>query len=80
MRNQPRTQGGRHNGGVLRLVEYAERLLRLERGLDVVEKGNGQRVALVEVRHVGVETRFGVFVGEEADVGKFVAEDWRGAF
>ena len=30
----------------------------------------------MEVRHVGVEARFGVFVGEEADVGEFVAKDW----
>ena len=73
---EPRPQGGRHDGGILGLVDQAERFLRLERGLDVVEEGQGQGVALVEVRHVGVEARFGVLVGEEADVGELVAEDW----
>lgn len=29
----------------------------------------------MEVRHVCVEARFGILVGEEADVGEFVAED-----
>jgi len=30
----------------------------------------------VDIGDVGVEACFGVFVGEEADVGEFVAEDW----
>ena len=29
----------------------------------------------MKVRHVCVEARFGIFVGKEADVGEFVAED-----
>ena len=31
----------------------------------------------MEVGHVGVEAGFGIFVGEEADVGELVAEDWK---
>lgn len=31
----------------------------------------------MEVGHVCVEARFGIFVGKEADVGEFVSEDWR---
>lgn len=76
MFREPGTQRGGHDGGVLGLVDHAERLLLLERGLDVVEEGNGQGVALVEVGHVGVEARFGVLVGQEADVGEFIPEDW----
>ncbi len=29
----------------------------------------------MEIRHVCVEARFGVFVGKKADVGEFVAKD-----
>lgn len=73
--DEPRTQRGGHDGGVLGLVDHAERLLLLERGLDVVEEGDGQGVALVEIGHVGVKARFGVLVGQQADVGERVAED-----
>lgn len=31
----------------------------------------------MKVRHVCVEARFGILVGEEADVGEFVPEDWK---
>ena len=31
----------------------------------------------MEVGHVCVEAGFGIFVGKEADVGEFVAEDWK---
>lgn len=72
---EPRTQRGGHDGGILGLVDHAERLLLLERGLNVVEEGDGQGVALVEVGHVGVKARFGVLVGEEADVGECVPEN-----
>ena len=39
---EPRTQSRRHDGGILGLVDDAERLLRLERRLDVLQKGNWQ--------------------------------------
>ena len=74
---EPGAQSRRHDGGVLGLVDDAERLLRLERRLDVVQEGNGQGVPFVEVGDVCVKTRFGILVGEEADVGEFVPEDWR---
>lgn len=47
----------------------------LQRGLDVLEEGDGKAVALVDVWDVAVEAGFGVVVGEEADVGEFPAED-----
>lgn len=34
-----------------------------EIGLDGVEEGDGEGVALVDIRDVGVEAGFGVFVG-----------------
>lgn len=39
---EPRTQSCRHDGGILGLVDYAERLLRFEWRLDVLQKGNWQ--------------------------------------
>ena len=42
----------------------------LEAGLDVLKEGDGQRVAVVQVGDVNVQAGFGVFVGEEADVGE----------
>lgn len=75
MFGKPWTQSGRYNGGILGLVNQAELLLRLEIGLDIIQKGNWQGVALMEVGHIGVEAGFGIFVGKEADVGEFVAED-----
>ena len=75
MFGKPWTQSGRHNGCILGLVNQTELLLRLEIGLDVVQERNRQGVALVEVGHVCVEAGFGIFVGEEADIGEFVAED-----
>ena len=39
---EPRTQSRRHDGGILGLVHDAERLLRLEWRLDVLQKGNWQ--------------------------------------
>lgn len=45
---------------------------------DVVEEGDGEGVALVEVGDVAVEAGLSVFVGEEADVGEFPAEDCGG--
>ena len=74
--DEPRTQSGRHYGGVFGFVDYAKSFLRLEGRFDIVEKRNRQRVALMEIRHVGVEARFGVCVGQQSDVGEFVAEDW----
>ena len=73
--DEPWAQRGRHNGGVLGFVDHAQRFLRLEGGLDIIQKGYRQGVALVKVRHVGVESRLGILVGEEADVGEFVAKD-----
>ena len=75
MCDKPWTQSGRYDGGILGFVDHAERFLRFERGFDVVQEGYGQRVALMKVRNVCVEARFGVLVGEEADVREFVAED-----
>lgn len=46
-----------------------------ERGCDVLEEGHGEGVALEHVGQVGVEAGASVGVGEEADVGKFPAED-----
>ena len=74
--DEPWTKSGRHDSGILYLVDYAECFLRLERGFDIIQKGQRQGVALMKVRHVHVEARFGVFVGKEADVGEFIAEDW----
>ena len=75
MFGKPWTQSGRHNGRILGLVNQAELLLRFEVGLDVVQERKRQGVALVEVGHVCVEAGFGIFVGQEANVGEFVAED-----
>jgi len=49
--------------------------LSLEGRLDVLEEGDWEAVALVEVGEVAVEACFGVFVGEKAGVGKFPAKD-----
>ena len=65
-------------GRVLGFVDQAGGLLVLEGRLDVLQEGDGQGVSLVHVRDVGVEAGGGVVVGEEADVGEFVAEDCRG--
>ena len=75
MLDEPRAQGRRDDGGIFGLVSNAEGFLGLEIGLDVLEEGDGERVALVDIGHVAVEAAFGVFIGEEADVGKFPAED-----
>lgn len=47
----------------------------LERWFDVLEEGDGQAVALVDVREVAIEACFGVFVGEKASVGEFPTKD-----
>lgn len=42
-----------------------------------MEELDREGVGLVQVGYVTVEAIGGVLVGEEADVGKFPAEDWR---
>jgi len=74
--DEPGAKGCRDEGGVLGFVGHGQLLLGLEIGLDVVEKGNGQGVAFVDVGEVAVEACFGVFVCEESGVGEFPAEDW----
>lgn len=76
VRGQPGAEGGGDDGGVFGLVAHAEGLLRFEGGFDVLEEGDGEAVAVVEVGEVAVEAGFGVFVGEEAGVCEFPAEDW----
>lgn len=48
----------------------------LEGRLDVLEEGDGEAVALVDVGEVAIESCFGVLIGEEAGVGEFPTEDW----
>ena len=76
MFGQPRPQCRRYESGVLCFFDYAEVLGVLEVGLDIVEKGDGQGIPLEEVGQVDKEACFGVFVREEAGIGKFEAEDW----
>ena len=67
--DQPRAQRGRHDGRILRLVHQRELLLVLQRGLDVLQEGQRERVPVVHVRDVAVEAAgFGILVGEQAYV------------
>ena len=77
MLHKPWAKGSGHNGRVLGFIGNAEGLLCLEVRLHVVEEGDGEGVAFVDVGDVAVESGFRVFVGQEADVGEFPAEDWR---
>lgn len=49
MLRKPRAEGCRDDGGILCFVGYAEGFLDFEGGLDVLEEGDGEGVALVEV-------------------------------
>lgn len=51
------------DGCVFGFIGQTEGFLRLEVGLYVLEEGDVERVALVEVWGVAVEVCFGVFVG-----------------
>ena len=61
---KPWAQSGRNYSGIFGFVDQAERFLRFERRLDIVEKRDWQRVALMEIRHIRVEARFGIYVGK----------------
>ena len=75
MLDEPGAQSGGDDGRILGLVRHTQRFLRFKVGFDIIEEGDGQRVALVQVRDVAVEAAFGsVFVGEKADVGEFPAK------
>lgn len=75
MLDEPGAQSSWDDGRILGLVRQTQRFLRFEVGFDIVEEGDGQRVAFVQVRDVAVKTAFGsVFVGEKADVGEFPAK------
>lgn len=76
VRGQPGAKGGGDDSRVFGFVGHAEGLLRLEGGFDVLEEGDGEAVAVVEVGEVAVEACFGVLVDEEAGVDEFPAEDW----
>ena len=47
----------------------------LEGWFDVSEEGDRQRVALVDVGNIAVESSFGIVAGEKANIPKFPAED-----
>ena len=74
--DQPRSQRRRHGGRVLRLVQQPQLLAHLERRLHALQELDVEAVAEVDVRNVhGEVARFGVVVGEEAEVGEFPPED-----
>ena len=74
--DEPGAQGCRDGGGVGGFFRDGKLLLFCERGLHVLQEGDGQGIAFVEIREVGVEAREGVLVGEEAGVVEFPAEDF----
>ena len=76
---QPGAEGGGDDGGVFGLFGKGEAFLGAEGGFDVLEEGERERVAGLDVGDVGVEAGFCVLVGEEADVFEFVAEDYCGS-
>jgi hypothetical protein len=63
------------NGSILRFVDNAGIFAVLEGWFDVLEEGDRQRVALVDVGNKAVESSFGIVVGKETDIFKFPAED-----
>ena len=63
MLDQPWTKCCGDDGCVFGFIGQTEGFLRLEVGLYVLEEGDVEGVALVEVRDVAVEACFGVFVG-----------------
>lgn len=74
--DQPRAKRCGNNGGVLGFVNDAGVLAVLERWLDVVQEGEGQRVAFVNIWNVAVEAGFGIVVGEKADIFELPAKDY----
>ena len=79
MLDEPRAQSGGRDGGVFYAVGRGHGVPVFEGRLDGLEEGDRERVSFVEVRDVDVKAAFlGVGVGEEAQVGEGVAEDfWR---
>lgn len=75
MRDEPGAKGGGYKGGVGGFFGHGEGFLLLERRFDILEEGNGEGIAFVEVGQVGVEAGEGVLVGEEAGVVEFPSED-----
>ena len=47
-----------------------------ERWFDVLEEGDWERIALVQVRNIAVKPSFCIAVGKEADVLEFPTEDY----
>ena len=75
MLDRPRPQRRRHHHRVLGFVSKGQGFAVFEIGLDVVEEGERDGVAFVEVGDVSVEASFGILVGEEADVDELPPED-----
>lgn len=78
MLDKPGSKSRGNNGGIRGFLGYGEGFSFLEGRLDVLEEGDGERVALVEVRDICVKAGERVLVGEETDVVEFPAEDLRG--
>lgn len=75
VRYEPGAQCCGYDGGVGCFFGDCEFCLFFEGGLDVLQEGDGEGVAVVEIGEVDVEAGCGVGVGEEAGVGEFPAED-----
>ena len=61
--DKPGPEGGGGDGGVLGLARHAKFLLVFEWGFDILEKGDGEGVAFVEIGEVHVEAGFSIVVG-----------------
>ena len=75
MLDKPRAQRCGDDGGILGFVDEGGVLAVFEGWFDILEEGEWERVALVDVGDVAVESGFGVVIGEEADVLEFPAKD-----
>ena len=74
MLNKPGAQRCGDDGGILGFVDKGGILAVFEGRFDILEEGEWERIALVDVGDVAVESGFGVVVGEEADVLEFPAK------
>lgn len=73
---EPRPQCGGYDGGVLGFVDQTLLFPVLEGWFDILEEGYRERIALVDVWEVDVETVFSVGIGQETGVLELPTEDY----
>lgn len=63
-------------GGGFGLVDEGLLLSIFEWRFNGLKKVDGERVALMNIGNITVETSFGIVIGEKADIFKIIAEDY----